>query len=442
MKATISSPAEYLRTVEVTVEQDQVNQSYDKVLGLAAREMAVPGFRKGKAPRHLVERHIRREYLQQSVLEDVGLKAYQEAIKENNISPLTNPDVEWVQFEKGKEMVFRATVQVKPEIPVPEFKAHTVKVPRTEVTSSDVDEVLSAEQMKRQRMVTVDEDRPLEKGDLANVNFESWIGEEPVPGGKAEGFLIELNDELFIPGFVDHLLGLKKDEEKRFTVHFPAEYKNPALADKDVTFNFKILEIKKRELPDLDDEFAREASRYTSMAELKAAIQEQLVSDLHTSIGNKVIDQLVDESKLALPGAMIGQTMANIVRDWDKQLQQMGTNLGQFMQARRISSEQLQEELRPRAERVARAELIVESIAKSENITVCDDEVEKEIDRFARMTNQDPTLVKETMEQEGTATYVRENLLRRKVLHRIYEETRVELEEAAPEPVEVAPTEG
>lgn len=438
MKATLAKSEGYERTLEITVEPEKVKQSYEKVLGKFTRELTVPGFRKGKAPRNVAERHMRPEFLQQNVLEDVGLHAYHHALEEHHLEPLSNPRVEWVQFDKDKEMVFRATFDVKPEIEAPEYKGKVVGMPQTEVSEDDVDAVLTSEQEKRTTLGAVEEDRPLEMGDIATVNFESFEEGKPVEGGKAENLLVEINDDFVMPGFARHVVGMKRDEERQFTDSFPQDYKNPALAGKTVEFKFKLLDIKKKIVPEITDEFARQVSRYGSLEELKTEIRRQLTVELHSAVGNKALETIIPEVKVQLPQSLLARTSQQILQEWDKQLKQVGSNLDQFFKNQRWTQQQLSQELYPRAYRIAVAELIADAIARTENITVTDEELDTEIDRFAKMTNQDTAVVKEHMNQDGTADQLRDNLLRRKVLEHIYENVKVEKEEPPAEEPEKA----
>jgi trigger factor len=269
---------------------------------------------------------------------------------------------------------------------------------------------------KAERTVNIDESRGLERGDVAVVDFASRQGEEPVANGAAENFQLDVDDNLFVEGFADRLVGLKVDEKRTFDFDFPESYGNKNLAGRKITFDFHLKAIKKRELPALDDDLAREVSRFESLDELKRSIRERLERNLKSEIGSRVLDLLAQKKEFLLPKAFVQQTIHLILENQARQLSQVGIRFDDFLKGRGVSIEQLVGELHPQAERLARSEVIREAVIQAEELKVDDNDLEAEIVRFGEATNQDPEAVRKTIEERGDLESFRREILRQKVL--------------------------
>ena len=261
--------------LEITVEAEKFENAMKKVYFQNAKYFNIPGFRKGKAPMNIVEKYYGAQIFYEDAFNDVATESYDEALKENKIEAVSRPDVDIKQMEKGKDLIFTVVVQTKPEVELGKYKGIEIKKIEYTVEDKDIEHELEHMQEHNSRLITV-EDRPVEKGDIATIDFEGFVDGVAFDGGKAEGHDLEIGSGSFIPGFEDQVIGMKIDEEKDIVVTFPKEYFSKDLAGKEATFKVKLHEIKKKELPKLDDEFAKDVSEFDTLDELKADIKAKL----------------------------------------------------------------------------------------------------------------------------------------------------------------------
>ena len=261
--------------LEITVEAEKFDGAIKTVFNKNAKYFNIPGFRKGKAPYQIVEKTYGAQIFYEDAFNEIAGQAYEEALKENKIEAVSRPEVDIIQMEKGKDLIFTAIVQTKPEVELGKYKG--IEIPKVEykVEKKDVDHELGHMQEHNSRLITVD-DRPLDNGDTATIDFEGFVDGVAFDGGKAEGHELEIGSGAFIPGFEEQLVGMKIDEDKEIKVTFPEEYFSKDLAGKEATFKVKLHEIKKKELPELDDEFAKDVSEFDTLADLKKSIKEKL----------------------------------------------------------------------------------------------------------------------------------------------------------------------
>lgn len=440
MKVVVNENTQLERTIEVFVEARRVDQSFDRHLSDFIRSISIPGFRKGKAPRKIAERFANKEQLRRNVFEDVGVPAYQEAISQEKLDPVGQPSLELVQLEPGKDLIFKATFEVKPEVQLDasEYEGLEVEVGRLEVDEADVDRILEDMRKKHERTVAVEEERPLQRGDLAVVDFASRIGDEPVPNGAAENFSMDVDDSLFVAGFADNLVDMAIGEKKTFDVAFPAEYGNKSLAGQNVTFDFELKSIKKRELPDLDDDLAKEASRFSTLDELKADLRERLAANLRNELGNRALEKLATTREIPIPRAYLQQMTGFMIENQARQLAQVGISFEDFMKSRNMSIEQIVASVAPSAERMARAELIMDAIVRNEGLAISDEELHQEMHKYAESTGQDFDKVHEALHERGEAESLRRDVLRHKVIESLAGKVKPVLKAAEAEAAEGA----
>ena len=250
------------------VEAEKFEEAMKKVYTKTAKYFNIPGFRKGKAPMQLVERQYGSEIFYEDAFNELVPDVYDAAIKENNVEAVSKPNIDITQMEKGKDLIFTATVQTKPEVKLGKYKGIEIKKIEYNVSDEDINHEIGHMQEKNSRLVSVD-DRPVENGDITVIDFEGSVDGVPFEGGKAEGHELEIGSNTFIPGFEDQIIGMKVDEERDIKVKFPDEYFSNDLAGKDAIFKIKLHEIKKKELPELDDEFAKDVSEFDTLDELK-----------------------------------------------------------------------------------------------------------------------------------------------------------------------------
>ena len=260
--------------LEITVESTRFDEAIKKVYFKSAKYFNIPGFRKGKAPMQIVEKYYGKEIFYEDAFNEVAQEALEEAIKENKLEVVSRPDIEVTQIEKGKDLIFTAVMQTKPEANLGKYKGIEIKKIEYNVSDKDIEHELGHMQEHNARLISI-EDRPVETGDIATIDFEGFVDGKAFEGGKAEGHELEIGSNTFIPGFEDQVIGMNIDEEKEIKVKFPDEYFSKDLAGKEAMFKVKVHEIKKKELPELDDEFAKDVSEFDTLKELKADIKSK-----------------------------------------------------------------------------------------------------------------------------------------------------------------------
>jgi len=428
------------RTVEIAVDAPTVDRSFDKQLNQLIRSVKIPGFRPGKAPRKLVRSRVDQEHLNRTVFEDVGVPAYEQALRQEKLDPVSQPNLELVQLEEGKDLIFRATFEVRPQVSLDasEYEGLEVEVDHTEVQDEDVDRHLEELRKKHERTIVVEEKRPLERGDLAVVDFSSKIDGEPVPNGSSENFQIDVDDRLFVEGFADKLIGMELDEKRNFDFPFPEEYGNKTLAGKTVNFDFHLKSIKKRELPELDDDLAREASRHQTLEELKASFRERLEGNVRNDVGNRALEKLASTKELVIPNAFVNQMITWMLENQARQLAQIGIRFEDFLKSRNTTIERLFQDMRPQATQMAKAELLLEALVRDNGIEVSDEELDAEIQRLADQSGQEFDVVKGHFQEARDQDAFRKDVLRRKAVQFLADKVKAV---KRPEPTEEAGSE-
>lgn len=419
MQVTVSEPSVVSRILEVEVDPAQLDAAVDQALKKVARSVQLPGFRKGKAPLKFVERHITRESLVKDAIEMVIPKTLEEALAERKLEPLAEPELEIVQLETGKPLIYKATFEVKPEVTVDDYAGLALEQEKPGISDSDVEDLVNSLRNSAAKLVAVDEPRGLARGDLAIVDFESTADGKPVKNGSARNFLMDIQDDRFIPGFVEHILGMTVGEDREFEIPFPADYPNE-LAGKQVKFRYHLYEIKVRQLPLLDDGFAKEASRFNTVAELRDDLRKQLEGRVEQlvrqQVERKILERLADKVAVELPNALVGRKMHVLLNDMVRSLKERNLTLEAYLQGRGIDGAALQAELKPQAEALARMDLAVEAVARQEKIAVSDEDLQADVDQYAAQHQQDPKKVRRALEQAGSLETIREQMLTRKVM--------------------------
>ncbi|MCL5037842.1 MAG: trigger factor [Chloroflexi bacterium] len=430
MKVTKTKDSPTRITLEIEIEQEKVDSEFEKLFNQARRQLVLHGFRKGKVPPKLAARHIKDELLASDVLEHIVPPVYTEALEQEGIIPVSEPELDFKPPERGMPFVFKASLEVKPEIELADYKGVEVVIPKIEVKEENVEEVLKSMQKAATKMVPVeDESYLLAEGDRAIIDFESSENGKPVDRGSGKDFLLEMDPEKFVPGFSDNLVGMKKGDDKEFSITFPEDYPSDL---KGRTLDFKVLlkEVRKMEMPELNDSLAKEVSKKETLEELKEDIRKDLQANLDEqeqgAVQDRVIEKLLPGVDAELSEAFINYETNYILNDINKQLKWQGASLESFLASKKQSIENLKTELRPQAERLAKIELIIDAVARLESIAVTDEDINKDIQDFADQTDQDPARIKKTMEDEGTIPALKYNLLKRKVLKFLAENAKVD----------------
>ncbi len=408
-----------------TVEAEKFEEAMKKVYAKTAKYFNIPGFRKGKAPMQLVERQYGSEIFYEDSFNELASEVYDEAIKENKIDAVSKPDIDIKQMEKGKELIFTATVQTKPEVKLGKYKGIEIKKIEYNVSDEDVNHELGHMQEKNSRLVSVD-DRPVEKSDITVIDFEGFVDGVPFEGGKAENHELEIGSNTFIPGFEDQIIGMKIDEEKDINVKFPDDYFSKDLAGKDAVFKVKLHEIKKKELPNLDDEFAKDVSEFDTLEELKKSIKERIETENKNrekyETQDLAIKTVCDNTELDIPSGMIDLEIDNMINDTKNRLSYQGIKMEQYLQMIGKTEEDIRKDFEEQAKNNIKSRLVLEAIVEAEKIEISDDEITNKIKEMAKQYNRDE---KELLENEQLKNYLKENMKTEKAINFVVENAKI-----------------
>ena len=369
------------------VEAEKFDEAMKKVYAKTAKYFTIPGFRKGKAPMNMVEKQYGTEIFHEDTFNELVPEIYETAIKENNIQVVSNPDIDITQIGKGKDLIFTAIVQIKPEVKLGKYKGIELKKIEYNVSDHDIEHELGHMAEHNARLVSI-EDRPVEKGDITVIDFEGSIDGVPFEGGKAEKHELEIGSNTFIPGFEDQIVGMKLEEEKDITVTFPEDYFSKELAGKPAVFKVKLHEIKKKELPKIDDEFAKDVSEFETLAELKNSIKERMQKANEEKAKYEMEDAALkavsDNVEIDIPSGMIDAEIDNMMKDIEQRLQYQGLTLAQYFTLSGKTEAQVREEMKEQAEKAVKSRLVIEAIIKAEDIKPEEKEVEEKLKEMAK----------------------------------------------------------
>jgi len=385
----------------IEVEAAKVNEGLDAAFKKVVKQVNVPGFRKGKMPRGMFEKRFGVESLYQDALDIILPEAYANAIEETGIEPIDRPEIDVEQMEKGKDLVFTAKVQVKPEVKLGDYKGLEVEKVDDEVTAEDVEAELTSLQEKQAELV-VKEEGKAEEGDTVTMDFEGFVDGEAFEGGQADNYSLELGSGQFIPGFEEQLVGVAAGEEKDVEVSFPEEYHAAELAGKAATFKVKIHEIKAKELPALDDEFAKDADEEVeSLAELKEKIENRLKeskkTEAETAVREALIEKASENAEVEIPDVMVDAEVDRMMQEFGQRLQMQGMTLELYFQFSGQSEEDLRGQMKEDAGKRVRTNLTLEAIAAAENLEVTDEEAEEEVNKMAEQYNMSADNIKQAL---------------------------------------------
>ena len=384
--------------LEITVDAEKFENAMKKVYFQNAKYINIPGFRKGKAPMNIVEKYYGAEIFYEDAFNEVATEAYDEAIDTNKIDVVSRPTVDIVQMEKGKDVIFTAVVQVKPEVELGKYKGIEIKKIEYPVKDEDVQNEIKQMQDKNSRLVTVD-DRALENGDTATIDFEGFVDGVAFEGGKGEDYPLTIGSHSFIDTFEDQLVGKKVGDEVEVNVTFPEQYQAEELAGKPAMFKVNIKEIKVKELPELDDDFAQDVSEFDTLAEYKEDVKKNLEEKKKEEAEQQkeadVIKAIVEDAKMDIHEKMIKAQAQQMVEDFAQRIQSQGISFEQYMQFTGSTPEMLLEQVTPQAEERIKARLVLEAVVKAENIEVSDEEFEKELEEMAKQYNMELDQIKQ-----------------------------------------------
>ena len=371
-------------TIEASAEDFE--KAIQKVYLKARGRINIPGFRKGKAPRKLIEKMYGTGVFYEDAANDLIPTAYAEALKDCDLEIVSRPEINVTQIESGKPFIFTAEVAVKPEVTLGEYKGVEVEKSDVEVTDEDINKEVDKERENNSRTIDVD-DRAVESGDIIKLDFDGSVDGVPFAGGKAENYTLTIGSGSFIPGFEDQLIGTKIGEDKDVTVTFPEDYHEKSLAGKEAVFKCKVNAITVKELPDADDEFASEVSEFETLAEYKEDIKKKLTEKKEKEARAKkeaqAVETAVENATMEIPDAMIDTQVQSMMEDFARRMQSQGLSLEQYFQFTGMDAKKMHDQMKPEALKRIQNSLVLEAVAKAENIEISDEKVDEEIAKMA-----------------------------------------------------------
>lgn len=397
-------------TIEVSA--DELEKALQSAYNKQKSKISVPGFRKGKVPRQMVEKMYGVEIFYDDAVNELIPKAYSKAYDECELEIVSQPNIDVVQIEKGKPFIFTAEVALKPEVTLGEYKGLEVDKVSTRVTQKEIDAKIQEEAEKNARTITV-EDRAVQDGDEVILDFEGFVDGEAFAGGKGENYPLTIGSGSFIPGFEDQLIGAETEKEVEVKVTFPEDYHAEELKGKDAVFKCTVHEIKAKELPEIDDEFAAEVSEFDTLeeykADVKAKIKEQKAAEGKRQKEDQVVEKAVENATMEIPDLMVETQTRQMADDFAQRIQSQGLTMEQYMQFTGMTADKMLEELKPQAVKRIQTRLVLEAIVKAENIEVSDEKIDEEIDKMAEAYGMEADKLKEYM-GEGERKQMKEDM--------------------------------
>jgi trigger factor len=422
MKATWDKLGNNWMQFEVEVPADEFAKAVDAAYRKLSQRVTIPGFRPGKAPRALFERNYGKETLVQEAVEALLPRVYGEAVDEGKVEPIDQPEVELVQAEEGKSFIFKGKVQVTPEVTLGKLSGFDIAQPSSEVSAEQVDQQLN---QLRERMATLvtDDSNEVKQGSFAVIDFEGFVDGVAFEGGKGENHTLEIGSGSFIPGFEEQLVGAKVGENRDVKVTFPEQYHAEHLAGKEALFKVTVKEAKKKELPELNDEFAADVSRFQTLAELRADIESRLADNAKANAKKeyeqKVVEAVAGEATVELPEVLVHRRVHDMMHEFEHNLASQGYSMDLWQQATGKSSHDLHEELEEPAKKSVKTDLVLGAVAKQANIEVAEAEVEAEFDQMLAQYKGQEKEINQLRKNPNYRDRVRETLLVNKTIEHL-----------------------
>jgi len=424
MNVNVEDISSIKKKVSIEISEDQVTKEVDSFYRELGRKAKIKGFRPGKVPRNILERHFK-DYVKAEVVQKLVQDTYPTALSETNLHPVSNPMIDPGDLESGKPFQYSATIEVKPEIKLEEYLGLNIEGKKEEVKDEEVEERLKGLQNLHANLKTIQEARPIQNGDFVIVDYEARMDGKPLEEGKAIDLTVEVGSGRFIPAFEEKLIGLRLEEEKEIEVSFPEDYGYKKWAGKTISFHVKIKEIKEKILPILDDEFAKDLGDYSSLEELKDKLKQEIEREkklvLERQLKDQMVDQLLQKNTFEVPESLVEEQTKTLVSDTKLRLATQGIKIDTLG----ISEEKLQEDYRETAMRQVRTFLILEKIAGQEGITVTNEEVEDRFREISERTHQKFDVVKRYYEKNGLIPEVKAGIMNEKTLNFLLEKANI-----------------
>lgn len=418
MKVTVENGENQQVTLTIEVEAAEVNKAVEQACKRLANRVSIPGFRKGKAPRMIVERHVGKDAVLQEAFDIVAPKALSKAFDEQKIDPVTRPSVDIETLEEGKDLVFKATVTPRPEVKLGDYKGLNVPKNEVNITDEDVEKQLKTFQDRQGKLVDAPEGAEVKDGDFTTLDFKGFVDGEAFDGGEGKDYPLQIGSNSFIPGFEDQLVGAKIGEERDVNVKFPEEYHAKELAGKDATFRCTIRSIKTKELPAIDDELAKKVSKFETLDELKADIRKNLEENAERTAENDqksaAIEMATNNITVDIPAVMIDNRVTAMIQEMAMRLEQQGMKLEQYLQYAGTDIAKLREQYRETAEKNVKTDLMLEEVAKAEDIKVEAKDLDEEVAAMAAAYGATPQQVQKIIKEQGRIGDLAASVLRKK----------------------------
>jgi trigger factor len=419
MSAVIEKTENNVATLTIEVSPEDFNKAIQKSYNKNKKYYNVPGFRKGKAPRKIIEQHYGENAFVEDAIDFAFPDAYEAAIKEHDLQPVARPELTEIKTASATEgLVFTILVPLLPEVTLGEYKGATIQTLNVRITKKEIEEELERMQNQNARIVSKDEG-PIEDTQIAIIDFEGFSNDEPFEGGKGDDYELVLGSNTFIPGFEDQVVGMNIDEEKDINVTFPEDYHQAELAGQPVVFKVKLKEIKVKELPELDDEFAKDVSEFDTLEELSEDIKQKAKTNKEADRKKKadeaVINKAIETSDITLPDAMVQEEVEKTMQDFEQQLAQQGLNIESYYQYLNIDKDTFEGNLREDAIKKIKGTLALEKIAEVEAIEVSEEDFEAELGKYAEQFGQEISEFKENM-NDSLKEYITKPMITRKTI--------------------------
>lgn len=413
-------------TLEILVSPEDFGKAMQKAYKKNVKRFNIPGFRKGKAPMKIIEVQYGEGVFYEDAFDFVFPEAYKKAIEENNLEPVARPDIDIEAMSRKEGVVIKATVALMPEVELGEYKGIEVEKKEYNVTDEDVEKELEAMQEKNARLVAI-EDRPVKEGDTVIIDFKGFVDGEAFEGGEGNNYSLEIGSGQFIPGFEEQLVGVNVGEETKVEVNFPESYHSEELAGKPAVFEVKLNEVKEKEYPALDDEFAKDVSEFDTLDELKNDIQKNIQEReehrIKHEIEDEVIAKVIENASMEIPEAMVEMEVERMLEDFDYQLRMQGINLDDYFKYTNVDESQFKDNLKGDAEKKLKTDLTLEKIIEVENIEATEEELEEEMETLAKQYGQEVEKLKKDF-KDTQINYVKDTIKRRKSIAFLMENSK------------------
>ncbi len=430
MSSKILKKEKNIVTIEFTISQDEFEASVNKAYLKAKNSINVQGFRKGKAPRHIIEKKYGKSIFYDDALDIAIQEAYPMAVKESELDVINSPKVNVEKFEEGEDIVITADVEVMPEVQLCDYKGVEVEKFEVKVTDEDVDSEIKAMQDKNARVIEVS-DRTVQNGDILTIDYAGFVEEEQFEGGTAENQTLEIGSNSFIPGFEEQLVGKSKDEEAEINVTFPEEYHSEELKGKDAVFKVKIHEIKTKELPEIDDEFAKDVSEFDTLEELKAdtrkTLEEKAKDNEKVTNNNNIVTKIVNDSVVEVPEVLIEREIDYLGKNYEQQFRSQGFSGKEMDDLIKSLVDQYKSGAKSQAEFNVKADLVLTAIIDKENIKATEEELDEELNKLAESYKVEEERLEAFKQSilDSSRGYIEESIQKRKVIDMLVENAKL-----------------